>query len=45
VRPQLEPDAAMRLDCGAGLGSVTQVTGTFAFAAVSRVVARILGKK
>ena len=42
VRPQLDPDAAMRLDCGAGLGSVTQVTGTFAFAAVSRVVAKIL---
>ena len=44
VRPQLEPDAAMRLECGAGLGSVTQVTGTFAFAAVSRAVARILAR-
>jgi tRNA threonylcarbamoyladenosine dehydratase len=42
VRPKLDPDAALKLDCGQGLGSVTQVTGTFAFAAVSRVVAKIL---
>ena len=42
VRPKLAPDEARKLDCGQGLGSVTQVTGTFAFAAVSRAVAKIL---
>lgn len=45
VRPKMSPDEAMKLDCGQGLGSVTQVTGAFAFAAVSRAVARILGRK
>jgi len=31
-----------RLDCGNGLGAATHVTGAFAFAAVSRVLARLL---
>lgn len=45
LRPKLDSDAAMKLDCGQGLGSATQVTGTFAFAAVSRAVAKILAAK
>ena len=42
VRPQLEPDAALKLDCGAGLGAATHVTGTFAFAAVGRALEVLL---
>lgn len=42
VRPQLEPDAALKLDCGAGLGAATHVTGTFAFAAVGRALELLL---
>ncbi len=33
---------ALKLDCGSGLGAATHVTGAFAFAAVSRVLARLL---
>jgi tRNA A37 threonylcarbamoyladenosine dehydratase len=43
VRPQLGPDAAFKLDCGAGLGAATHVTAAFAFAAVSRILPRMLG--
>ena len=32
----------LKLDCSGGLGAATQVTGTFAFVAVSRIVARLL---
>ena len=32
----------MKLDCGGGLGAATHVTAAFAFAAVSRVLARLL---
>ena len=42
LRPQAGPDAAMKLDCGAGLGAATHVTGAFAFAAVGRVLAMLL---
>lgn len=41
-RPELGPDAAMKLDCGAGLGAATHVTGTFAFAAVGKVIELLL---
>ena len=34
-------DAALKLDCRAGFGSATFVTGTFGFVAATRVVARI----
>ncbi len=44
VRPAMDRDAALKLDCGAGLGAATHVTGTFAFAAVSRVIQKILAK-
>ena len=42
TRPALGPDAALKLDCGAGLGAATHVTAAFAFAAVSRILPRLL---
>lgn len=42
VRPRLDPDAALRLDCGAGLGAATHITGTFAFAAVGKMLEMLL---
>ena len=42
VRPAMGPDAAFKLDCGAGLGAATHVTAAFAFAAVSRIIPRLL---
>src|SRR3546814_15473060 len=38
TRPQLGADAALKLDCGAGLGAGTHITGAFAFAAVGKVL-------
>jgi len=34
----------LKLDCGGGLGAATHVTATFAFAAVSRALARLLAQ-
>lgn len=42
LRPKLDADAALKLDCGAGLGAATHVTGAFAFAAVGRVIELLL---
>ena len=42
VRPQVGPDAALKLDCGAGLGAATHVTGAFAFAAVGKLIELLL---
>ena len=42
LRPKLDPAAALKLDCGAGLGAATHVTGTFAFVAVGRVLEILL---
>jgi tRNA A37 threonylcarbamoyladenosine dehydratase len=42
VRPKVGGEAALKLDCGAGLGAVTHVTGAFAFAAVARLLERLL---
>lgn len=42
TRPALGPDAALKLDCGAGLGAATHVTGAFAFAAVARAMQLLL---
>jgi tRNA threonylcarbamoyladenosine dehydratase len=44
LRPALGPDAALRLDCGQGLGAATHVTAAFGFAAVGRVLSRILAQ-
>ena len=38
-------DGAMRLDCSGGFGATTQVTASFAFFAVSRVMTKLLGKR
>lgn len=35
-------DEGFRLDCGGGLGAATHITGAFAFAAVGRVLERLL---
>jgi tRNA A37 threonylcarbamoyladenosine dehydratase len=45
TRPALGPDAALKLDCGAGLGAATHVTGAFAFAAVARAMELLLKEK
>lgn len=42
LRPRLDPDAALKLDCGTGLGAATHVTGTFAFAAVGKALEILL---
>ncbi len=42
VRPALGKDAALKLDCGAGLGAATHVTGAFAFAAVGKAIEVLL---
>ena len=38
LRPKLSADAALKLDCGAGLGAATHITGAFAFAAVGKAL-------
>ena len=42
LRPQVAGDAALKLDCGAGLGAATHITGAFAFAAVGRALEILL---
>lgn len=42
LRPQLGADAAMKLDCGAGLGAATHVTGAFAFTMVAKALELLL---
>jgi len=45
LRPVLGADAALKLDCGAGLGAATHVTGSFAFAAVGKALERLLARR
>jgi tRNA A37 threonylcarbamoyladenosine dehydratase len=45
LRPALPADAALKLDCGAGLGAATHVTGAFAFAAVGKTLEILLRKR
>lgn len=45
LRPKLGADAALKLDCGTGLGAATHVTGAFAFAAVARIIELLLRPK
>lgn len=42
LRPQLGADAALKLDCGAGLGAATHITGTFAFAMAGKALELLL---
>ncbi|MDQ3494167.1 MAG: tRNA threonylcarbamoyladenosine dehydratase [Pseudomonadota bacterium] len=41
-RPVLGADAALKLDCGAGLGAATHITGAFAFAAAGKALEMLL---
>ena len=45
LRPKLSADAALKLDCGAGLGAATHITGAFAFAAVGKALDMLLKQK
>jgi tRNA A37 threonylcarbamoyladenosine dehydratase len=42
LRPKLGADAALKLDCGAGLGAATHITGAFAFAMAGKAVELLL---
>lgn len=42
VRPRLGKDESLKLDCGAGLGAATHVTGAFAFAAAGKAIGMLL---
>ncbi|WP_411832107.1 ThiF family adenylyltransferase [Pseudoxanthomonas mexicana] len=42
LRPQLGADAALKLDCGLGLGAATHITGAFAFAMAARALELLL---
>lgn len=44
-RPQVGPDAALKLDCGAGLGAATHITGAFAFAAAGKALQMLLRQR
>lgn len=41
-RPKMPAEAALKLDCGAGLGAATHITGAFAFAAVGKALPLLL---
>ena len=45
IRPQLGKDEALKLDCGAGLGAATHITGAFAFAAAGKALEMLLKPK
>jgi tRNA A37 threonylcarbamoyladenosine dehydratase len=42
LRPQLDADASLKLDCGLGLGAATHVTGAFAFAMAGKALDLLL---
>jgi len=42
LRPALGTDAALKLDCGTGLGAATHITGAFAFAAAGKALEMLL---
>ncbi|NOT86667.1 MAG: tRNA threonylcarbamoyladenosine dehydratase [Lysobacter sp.] len=45
LRPKVGADAALKLDCGAGLGAATHITGAFAFAAAGKALELLLKPK
>lgn len=45
LRPSAGPEAALKLDCGAGLGAATHITGAFAFAAVGKGIELLLKRR
>lgn len=44
LRPALDADAALKLDCGTSLGAATHLTGTFAFVAAGKAIEMLLKK-
>jgi len=44
LRPRLDADASLKLDCGAGLGAATHVTAAFGMAAAGRALSRLLAQ-
>lgn len=44
-KTRVSSEGALKLDCSGGLGAATHLTGTFAFVAVSRVLAKLLEAK
>lgn len=42
LRPKLGAEAALKLDCGAGLGAATHITGAFAFVAAGKAIELLL---
>lgn len=45
LRPSMGPDEALKLDCGAGLGAATQVTGAFAFVMAGKALEILLKRR
>jgi tRNA threonylcarbamoyladenosine dehydratase len=45
LRPKVGADAALKLDCGAGLGAATHITGAFAFAAAGKALEMLLKQR
>lgn len=45
LRPKVGADAALKLDCGAGLGAATHITGAFAFVAAGKALEMLLKPK
>ena len=45
LRPKLGADAALKLDCGAGLGAATHITGAFAFVAAGKALEMLLKQR
>ena len=44
TRPSVSGEAGFKLDCGAGLGAATHITGSFAFAMAGRALQLLLAK-
>ena len=42
LRPQVGGDAALKLDCGSGLGAATHITGAFAFVMAGKALGLLL---
>lgn len=42
LRPKLDADAGLKLDCGAGLGAATHITGAFAFVMAGKAIELLL---
>lgn len=45
IRPTVDGEAALKLDCGAGLGAATHVTGAFAFVMAGKALDMLLKQR